>query len=79
MAVIFTIGLLIFFAGLWFIVGMSSPGVGGTCCVLFFSVSFNLLLEVLGFGLNRLGLMRNSERLGFPTSAALRKGRPAPG
>ena len=36
----------------------------------FFSVSLILLLEVLGFLLIQLGLMRNSERLGFPILVA---------
>ena len=44
---------------------------------LFFSVSRIFLLVALGFYLIPLGLMRNSERLGFPTFVALGKGRPA--
>ena len=44
---------------------------------LFCSVTLSLLLVVLGFWLIRAGSMRNSEKLGFPTSAALGKGRPA--
>ena len=44
---------------------------------LFFSVSLTLLLTVLGFLLIQPGLMKNSERLGFPTFAALGKGIPA--
>ena len=54
-------------------------GFGLTWCSLlpFFSVSLILLLEVLGFWLTPLGLMRNSERLGFPIFAFLDKGIPA--
>ena len=44
---------------------------------LFFSVSLTLLLVVLGFLLIQPGLVKNSERLGFPTFAALGKGIPA--
>ena len=40
----------------------------------FFSVSPIFHLVVLGFLLIRLGLMKNSQRLGFPTFAALGKG-----
>ena len=43
----------------------------------FFSVSLLLLRVVLGFLLILLGLVRNSERLGFPTFFNLGKGRPA--
>ena len=39
--------------------------------LLFFSVSLILLRVVVGFSLIGLGSMRNSERLGFPTFAAL--------
>ena len=44
---------------------------------LFFSVSRIFLLEALGFYLIWPGLMKNSERPGFPTFVALGKGRPA--
>ena len=43
----------------------------------FFSVSLVLLRVVLVFFLILLGLMKNSERLGFPIFAVLGKGRPA--
>ena len=43
----------------------------------FFSVSLILRLVVLGSSLIRLGLTKNSERPGFPTSAALGNGIPA--
>ena len=45
--------------------------------LLFFSVSLILLLLVLEFLLIQPRLVKNSERLGFPTFAALGKGRPA--
>ena len=45
--------------------------------LLFFSASLNLLLVVLGFLLIQPGLKRNSERLDFPTFAALCKATPA--
>ena len=44
---------------------------------LFFSVSRIFLLVVLVFYLILLGLMRNSERPGFPFFVAVGKGRPA--
>ena len=43
---------------------------------LFFSVCLIFLLVDLVFFLILLGLMKNSERLGFPTFTALGKGRP---
>ena len=45
--------------------------------LLFFNVSRISLLVVLVFYLILLGLMRNSERPGFPVFVALGKGRPA--
>ena len=45
--------------------------------LLFFRVSLISLLVVLGSWLILLGLMRNSEKPGFPTFVALGKGRPA--
>ena len=45
--------------------------------LLFFGVSLISRLVVLGFLLIRPGLMKNSERLGFPTFAVLGKGIPA--
>ena len=52
---------------------MASLGFGSPCS-LFFSVSLISRLVVLGFLLILLGLVRNSERLGFPTFVALGKG-----
>ena len=49
----------------------------GAACSLLFSVSLVVLLMVLVFFLILLGLMKNSERLGFPIFAVLGKGRPA--
>ena len=56
-----------------------TSGCGLTWCLLplFFRVSLILLLVVLEFWPIPPGLMRNSERLGFPTFVALGKGRPA--
>ena len=45
--------------------------------LLFYSVSLILRLEVLECLLTLLGLMKNSERLGFPTFVVLGKGRQA--
>ena len=45
--------------------------------VLFFNVTPIFRLAVLGCWLTLLGLMRNSERLGFPTFVVVGKGRPA--
>ena len=49
----------------------------GSPLLHFFSVSSILHLVVLEYLLIRPGLMKNSERPGFPTSAALGKGIPA--
>ena len=56
---------------------LDSGGPLGSSLSLASSVSLVLLRVVLVFFLILLGLMKNSERLGFPIFAVLGKGRPA--